>query len=99
MLMISLQQRYPGHVAQALALCAQCSAAANFTKWIIELSAAQFGGPPLVVLGNGVEPDGKCGHLATFDADAEKVVERIDPHRAERTATRRAACHHDSMSR
>ena len=35
MLVVSLQQRYAGHVAQALALCAQCPAAAYFTKWII----------------------------------------------------------------
>ena len=35
MLVISLKQQYAGHVAQALALAAQCPAAAYFTKWII----------------------------------------------------------------
>lgn len=35
MLVISLKQQYAGHVAQALALCAQCPAAAYVTKWII----------------------------------------------------------------
>jgi 4-hydroxy-3-polyprenylbenzoate decarboxylase len=35
MLVISIQQRYAGHVAQALALAAQCPAAAYYTKWII----------------------------------------------------------------
>ena len=35
MLVISLRQRYAGHVAQALALAAQCPAAAYYTKWII----------------------------------------------------------------
>ena len=35
MLVISIQQRYAGHVAQALSLAAQCPAAAYYTKWII----------------------------------------------------------------
>jgi UbiD family decarboxylase len=35
MLVISLRQRYAGHVAQALSLAAQCPAAAYYTKWII----------------------------------------------------------------
>jgi UbiD family decarboxylase len=35
MLVISLKQQYAGHVAQALALCAQCPAAAYVTKWIV----------------------------------------------------------------
>ena len=35
MLVISIKQQYAGHVAQALALAAQCPAAAYFTKWII----------------------------------------------------------------
>lgn len=35
MLVISLKQQYAGHVAQALALAAQCPAAAYVTKWII----------------------------------------------------------------
>ncbi|HVU42324.1 MAG TPA: UbiD family decarboxylase [Xanthobacteraceae bacterium] len=32
---VSLQQQYPGHAAQVLALTAQCPAAAYYTKWII----------------------------------------------------------------
>jgi len=32
---VSLQQQYPGHAAQVLALAAQCPAAAYYTKWII----------------------------------------------------------------
>lgn len=32
---ISLQQQYPGHVPQVLALAAQCPTAAYYTKWII----------------------------------------------------------------
>jgi len=35
MVVISLKQLYPGHVAQILGLAAQCPAAAYFTKWII----------------------------------------------------------------
>jgi 4-hydroxy-3-polyprenylbenzoate decarboxylase len=35
MLVVSIKQQYAGHVAQALALCAQSPAAAYFTKWII----------------------------------------------------------------
>lgn len=35
MMVISMKQRYAGHVAQALAVAAQCPAAAFFTKWII----------------------------------------------------------------
>ena len=35
MTIVSLRQQYAGHVAQALALTAQCPAAAYFTKWII----------------------------------------------------------------
>jgi 4-hydroxy-3-polyprenylbenzoate decarboxylase len=35
MTIVSVQQRYAGHVAQVLALTAQCPAAAYFTKWII----------------------------------------------------------------
>lgn len=35
MVIVSIKQQYPGHVAQALALAAQCPAAAYFTKWII----------------------------------------------------------------
>ena len=35
MLVVSLQQQYAGHVAQVLALAAQCPAAAYYTKWII----------------------------------------------------------------
>jgi 3-polyprenyl-4-hydroxybenzoate decarboxylase len=32
---VALQQKYAGHVAQVLALAAQCPAAAYYTKWII----------------------------------------------------------------
>jgi len=32
---VSLQQQYPGHAAQVLALAAQCPAAVYYTKWII----------------------------------------------------------------
>lgn len=35
MVVISMEQRYAGHVAQALAMAAQCPAAAYYTKWII----------------------------------------------------------------
>ena len=35
MVVVSLQQQYAGHVAQVLALAAQCPAAAYYTKWII----------------------------------------------------------------
>jgi 4-hydroxy-3-polyprenylbenzoate decarboxylase len=35
MIVVSLKQRYAGHVAQALALTAQCPAAAFFVKWIV----------------------------------------------------------------
>ncbi len=35
MVVVSLEQRYPGHAAQALALAAQCSGAAYYTKWVI----------------------------------------------------------------
>jgi 4-hydroxy-3-polyprenylbenzoate decarboxylase len=35
MVVISLQQRYAGHVAQALACAAQAPGAAYFTKWIV----------------------------------------------------------------
>jgi len=35
MVIVSLKQKYAGHVAQALALTAQCPAAAYYTKWII----------------------------------------------------------------
>jgi 4-hydroxy-3-polyprenylbenzoate decarboxylase len=35
MLVVSLRQQYAGHVAQVLALAAQCPAAAYYTKWII----------------------------------------------------------------
>lgn len=35
MAVVSLQQMYAGHVSQALALVAQCPAAAYYTKWII----------------------------------------------------------------
>ena len=34
-LVVSLRQQYAGHVAQVLALAAQCPAAAYYTKWII----------------------------------------------------------------
>jgi 4-hydroxy-3-polyprenylbenzoate decarboxylase len=32
---VSLQQQYPGHAAQVLSLTAQCPAAAYYTKWVI----------------------------------------------------------------
>lgn len=35
MVVVSVSQRYAGHVAQVLALAAQCPAAAYYTKWII----------------------------------------------------------------
>jgi UbiD family decarboxylase len=35
LLVVSLRQQYAGHVAQVLALAAQCPAAAYFTKWIV----------------------------------------------------------------
>jgi 4-hydroxy-3-polyprenylbenzoate decarboxylase len=35
MVIVSLKQMYAGHVAQVLALAAQCPAAAYYTKWII----------------------------------------------------------------
>jgi UbiD family decarboxylase len=35
MTVVSLEQRYAGHVAQVLSLTAQCPAAAYYTKWII----------------------------------------------------------------
>lgn len=35
MTVISLEQRYAGHAAQALALAAQCPGGAYFTKWIV----------------------------------------------------------------
>lgn len=35
MTVVSLKQQYPGHVAQVLALVAQCAAAAYYSKWII----------------------------------------------------------------
>jgi 4-hydroxy-3-polyprenylbenzoate decarboxylase len=35
MVIVSLTQQYAGHVAQILALTAQCPAAAYYTKWII----------------------------------------------------------------
>jgi len=35
MTVVSLEQRYPGHAAQALALAAQCPGGAYFAKWII----------------------------------------------------------------
>jgi 4-hydroxy-3-polyprenylbenzoate decarboxylase len=35
MVTVALQQQYPGHAAQVLALAAQCPAAAYYTKWII----------------------------------------------------------------
>ncbi len=37
MIAISLEQLYAGHVAQALALAAQCPAGAYFSKWIIAM--------------------------------------------------------------
>jgi len=35
MVVVSLRQLYAGHVAQVLALTAQCPAAAYYTKWVI----------------------------------------------------------------
>ena len=35
MVVVSIEQRYPGHAAQAAALAAQCSGAAYYTKWIV----------------------------------------------------------------
>jgi len=35
MVCVSIEQRHAGHAAQVLALAAQCSAAAYFTKWVI----------------------------------------------------------------
>lgn len=35
MVVVSMQQKYPGHSAQVLALAAQCPAAAYYTKWVI----------------------------------------------------------------
>ena len=35
MVVVSLQQKYAGHVAQVLAIAAQCPAAAYYTKWVI----------------------------------------------------------------
>jgi 4-hydroxy-3-polyprenylbenzoate decarboxylase len=35
MVIVSVKQQYAGHVAQVLALAAQCPAAAYYTKWII----------------------------------------------------------------
>jgi 4-hydroxy-3-polyprenylbenzoate decarboxylase len=35
MVCVSIEQRRPGHAAQVLALAAQCTAAAYYTKWII----------------------------------------------------------------
>ena len=35
MVVVSIQQKYPGHSAQALALTSQCPAAAYYTKWVI----------------------------------------------------------------
>jgi 3-polyprenyl-4-hydroxybenzoate decarboxylase len=35
MTVVSVKQQYAGHVAQVLALAAQCSAAAYYSKWII----------------------------------------------------------------
>jgi UbiD family decarboxylase len=35
MVVVSLAQQFPGHVAQVLSLTAQCPAAAYYTKWII----------------------------------------------------------------
>ena len=35
MTVVGLKQQYPGHVAQVLALAAQCPAAAYYSKWII----------------------------------------------------------------
>ena len=35
MMIVSLEQRYPGHAQQVLAIAAQCPGGAYFTKWII----------------------------------------------------------------
>lgn len=35
MVCISIEQLYPGHASQVLALAAQCAAAAYYTKWIV----------------------------------------------------------------
>jgi 4-hydroxy-3-polyprenylbenzoate decarboxylase len=35
MVVVSVRQRHAGHVAQVLALVAQCPAAAYYTKWVI----------------------------------------------------------------
>lgn len=35
MVCVSIEQRYPGHAAQTMAVAAQCSGAAYFTKWIV----------------------------------------------------------------
>ena len=35
MTVVSLEQRYPGHASQALALTAQCPGGAYFSKWIV----------------------------------------------------------------
>jgi UbiD family decarboxylase len=35
MVVVSIEQRYPGHAAQALALAAQCSGGAYYTKWVV----------------------------------------------------------------
>lgn len=35
MIAVSLEQKYPGHVAQVLGAAAQCPAGAYFTKWVI----------------------------------------------------------------
>ncbi|HUJ88610.1 MAG TPA: UbiD family decarboxylase [Syntrophorhabdales bacterium] len=35
MVVVSIEQRYPGHAAQAAALAAQCSGGAYYTKWIV----------------------------------------------------------------
>lgn len=35
MVCVSIEQRRPGHAAQVLALAAQCTAAAYYTKWIV----------------------------------------------------------------
>jgi 4-hydroxy-3-polyprenylbenzoate decarboxylase len=35
MVCVSIEQRHAGHAAQVLALAAQCSAAAYFTKWVV----------------------------------------------------------------
>ncbi|HVN23402.1 MAG TPA: UbiD family decarboxylase [Syntrophorhabdales bacterium] len=35
MVVVSIEQRYPGHAAQVAALAAQCSGSAYYTKWIV----------------------------------------------------------------